>query len=418
MSEIGLLLLRRAQAYLFPPKGAWRLLHKLYHYATAQQLLNNPVTEVTFQGVTHTTIAQLYKRIVLLALANTPQLQQQDMDRLYLLANEWADKLRLEAIHPQAYMLCFDTDLPPFHQAKLPKNAAKVGCYIQLDGLISHLQQLLATQMATPGKIKQGLANHVLEYLINLWSNRPQRRFARIPETGTIEVCIGLAAVHYRVNNHYDLVDGFTRHLTSATTPSPNHELGFQTPENTPILIPGELNNLNQEPDAWQVHQARIEREEADSKADALASSYQTYHWQAVNSSAQGYGLYITGQIPELLQVGKIIGIKAESAWYIGTIRWLQYNSAKGYLQAGVELLAPQARGVALQLESQNQQFHGLLLSNMLGANHSASLITPALIYQEGDVLTMQELAQHYKVKLTKLLAQNHNYAQFEFTVI
>ncbi len=418
MSELGLLLLRRAQAYLSPAKNVWRWLHSLYHYAAGQQLLKNSITETNFQGIIHTTVAQLYKRITLLALANTSQLQQQDMERLYTLASEWADKVVLDPVSSQGYSLYFDTDLPPSHQTSLQKNEGGIVCYIQLDGLISHLRQLLKNQSSTQDKIKPGLANHVLEHLINLWSNHPQRRFARFPETGTIEVCIGLATVHYMVNNHYDLVGEFTQPVINATNPSLNHKLDFQTAEITPVLVPGELNNLSQEPDAWQIHQTRIEREEAQSKVDALASSHQIYRWQAVNSSAQGYCLYITGPMPELLQIGKVIGIKVEGTWCIGSIRWLQYNVAKGCLQTGVELLAPRAKGIALQLESQPQQFHGLLLPELSGTHWPASLITPTLIYQVGDVLTMQELTRQYKVKLTKLLSQNHSYARFEFTIL
>lgn len=121
ISELGLLLLRRAQAYIFPAKNVWRLLHSLYHYAAGQQLLKNPIAEMSFQGVPHTTVAQVYKRIILLALANTSQLQQQDMDRLYTLASEWADKVVLDPVSSQGYRLYFDTDLPPSHQTSLQK---------------------------------------------------------------------------------------------------------------------------------------------------------------------------------------------------------------------------------------------------------------------------------------------------------
>lgn len=418
ISELGLLLLRRAQAYLFPAKNVWRLLHSLYHYAAGQQLLKNPIAEMSFQGVPHTTVAQVYKRIILLALANTSRLQQQDIDRLYTLASEWSDKVLLDPISSQGYRLYFDTDLPPSYQTTSQKNEGGIVCYIQLDGLISYLKQLLKNQLSTQGKIQTGLANHVLEYLINLWSNRPQPRFAHFPETETMEVCIGLASVHYMVNNHHDLIDEFTQPVTNVASPSLDHELDFQTSETTAVLVPGELNNLSQEPDAWQIHQTKIEREEAQSKVEALASSHQIYRWQAVNSSAQGYCLCITGQMSELLQIGKVIGIKVEGNWFIGFIRWLQYNVVKACLQTGVELLAPRAKGIALQLESQSQQFHGLLLPKLTDTQGPASLITPALIYQPGDVLIVQELTRHYKVKLTKLLTQNHSYARFEFTVI
>jgi hypothetical protein len=416
MSEIGLLLLRRAQLYLAPPKGAWSLLHGLYRYATGQQLLTSAVTEVSLQGVTHTTIAQLYKRILLLALADTAHLSQQDMEKLYLSANAWVDKFYLEPAHPQQYKICFDTDLPPFHYTSSEKVEGKVCCYIQLDELVKHLQQLLITQLATQGKIKQGLTDHVLAYLIRLWTSRPARRFERNDEMGTAEICIGLATMHYMVNEQNDLVVEGAPDLAKAMTQTTG--LSFQKPTVSSILIPGELNNLAEEPDVWQIHQAALAQEDAINRKNALVNSHPIYHWQIINSSAKGYCLGIVDQVPELLQVGKVVGVKTNQAWYVAVIRWLQYNSSKGYLLAGVELLAPQASGVALQKATQSQKFHGLLLPEVVVSNQAASLITPALIYKVGEKLTVQELAHTYQVKLTKLLVENHNYAQYEFNVV
>lgn len=418
MSEIGLVLLRRAQLYLFPAKGAWGLLHKLYRYAASEQLLNEPVTEVNSQGVTKTTVSQLYRRILLLGIADTAYLQQQDIERFYLSAAEWADKVHLITHTPQDYYVCLDTDYPPVSRFANHQNNGKLYCYIQLDALVEQLKQLLNDQVAAGGRVKQGLANHVYEHLITIWADRPLRKYTRYAESGNIEVCIGLAAVHYLVNNQHDVVTG-KKDAQIATEKLEQQSDEYLLPKEQPatILKPGALHELSEELDIWEMSQ-RLIITHNDEENDIPLDIYKTYHWRVMDSSAQGYCLAITGEPPELIQVGKIIGVKNGSFWYVGTIRWLKYHALSKELRVGIMLIAPKAIGVALQAKIQNQQFHGLLLPVVPEFNLPVSLITPALIYQEGEVLSVQEPVKYYKVKLLKLLTQNHNYAHYEFKVV
>jgi|GEM_PF-2488890 len=408
MSELGLVLVRRAQLYLSAPKGLWLKLHDLYRYAASQQLLSEKITEVSFYGVTNTSIIQLYKRILILGLANLEQLQQQDIERLYILAIDWADKLHLVAHQPQPYRVYFDQDRPPLFQAVNEQSMGQICCYLQLTELVAHLQQLLTQQQVSKAKINQGLAHHVLSSLLQLWMNRPGRRLARQVETGQVEVCIGIAAVHYMVNQQHDLVTGTHGQLNLAMD-----NLKIQAQVKSEVFIPGALNNLQEENDVWRLEYMGATSNE-EMNFNFSADIYKSYFWQVVNSSAKGYCFAMMDKPPELLQVGKIIGIRVVANWYVGTIRWLAFNSAIGCLQAGIELLGPKARGVALKTKSQQQWFHGLFLAEL---QQPSSLITPALIYAVGDELEVRTLEAQYQIRLTKLLAQNHNFAQFEFSL-
>jgi hypothetical protein len=415
MSQLGILLLRSAQLYGSPPKGTWLLLHGLYLYAAEQQLLQKPVMEVSIQGITHTSVVQLYKRILLFALVGTEQLQQQDMEKIYALASEWGAWLHIQAEATlQPYKLCFNADMPPFYAAIQHGNLAKT-YYLQLSELVQNLQNLLKDESAAAIKTKQGLASHILEYLSTRWQQRPQRKFSRVPSDDKIEVCLGLAAVHFYVNNQHDLVKGILESELKQVKAKHNEGLAFATTQPNSYFNLGELNNMPIGADPWQ----HLQYNQADSlEQTSFHLGYPTYPWQLTNTSAQGYGLVIKDDIPELLQINKIIGLKTHAGWYIGAIRWLNRDVRQKHFWAGVELLAPSAKGVALQSIKQEQQFHGLLLPELPMLKQASLFLTPALIYKAGDTLEIQEQSRHYKVKLRGLLTQNHSYACFNYEVL
>jgi cyclic-di-GMP-binding protein len=406
MNQLGSLILCNTLLYRTTPAGTWQLLHKLYYYAASHELEIN-------EGLT---LAQLYKHILLLAMMDTSHLHQQDIESLYNVSIDWARLVHLETHIPQPYKVCPDTDLPPFNESTARPVESKRCLYIEIGALIRHIQQLLAKQQAAAGKIKQGIASHALEYLIKLWAKQPQCKYTLLAETGQIEICLGLAAVHYFANGRHDLVNPSKASQTKARNAIQSAILDFLDEKKQTYFKPGELDPQPPQKDAWQFDHASESVNEP-----SVVTSHQTYHWQIVNTSARGYCLAIHGQPPEILQIGKIVGLKVGKHWYIGVIRWLQaseFGKRSTVLHAGIELLAPTAIGVALQADSQNYQFYGLRLPALAITHEPDTLLTPALVYQVGDELTLQEPTQHARIKLTRLLTQNYNYAQFEFEVI
>lgn len=406
MSQLGFLVLCNALLYRTAPAGTWQLLHKLYYYAVSHELEIN-------KGPT---LAQLYKHILLLAMMETSHLHQQDIESLYNASIDWARLVHLETNITQPYKVDLDADLPPFNVSSAQAVASKRCLYVEIGALIRHIQQLLAKQQAAVGKIKQGIASHALAYLIKLWAKQPQRKYTLLEETGPIEVCLGLAAVHYFANGWHDLVSFNKESQTKAINDIQPEILDFLDEKKQIFLKPGELNSNSPQLDAWQFDSTPELVDEL-----SVATSHQTYHWQMVNTTARDYCLAIHRQPPEILQVGKIVGLKVGKHWYIGVIRWLQtskFGKRPIVLYVGIELLAPSAIGVALQAASQSYQFYGLRLPALAITHEPDTLLTPALVYKIGDELTLREPTQHARIKLTRLLTQNYNYAQFEFEVI
>ncbi|MCW9088562.1 MAG: hypothetical protein OQK54_03420, partial [Gammaproteobacteria bacterium] len=99
--------------------------------------------------------------------------------------------------------------------------------------------------------------------------------------------------------------------------------------------------------------------------------------------------------------------------------RWLRH-APEDELEIGVQALAPQARPVLVRNEQAGgraaEYQYALLLSEIPAIKQPASLITPIMLFQPGNELSLQLPGDELRISLTRQLQDTGSFVQFLFS--
>ncbi|MBI2381913.1 MAG: hypothetical protein HYV16_14260 [Gammaproteobacteria bacterium] len=431
LDYLGAMLLHCYQLYAPQPPGLWREMHLLYHFAEQNQLHDQPVGE----SAPPQSVASLYKKALLLAAANPYQLRQQDCERLYHSLNEWADKCRIPPINNDnnQFVVNLLVDSPPIYQAMAKEKLDRNWRCLDVNELLQYLQDELRANAAGEAAGPAPLSPALLRHLVRAWGNMTTRAFSRTSCAGHIRVSIGLGATHFLLQG------GEQRPVEPASAMPTLAEFSGSLSDAT-LVDDHRAHVYEERPKAGGYNELAFERiyrwqggqlgqgepqMEAKPNSFANAESRPAYEFQSaelVNISPGGYCLQLDGALPVQTQTGEVIGLlesdDEDAAWNIGTIRWMR-RTPQGPLQAGVQLLAPNAHPVFTQLRSSRSEGmsfqRSLLLPALKGIGQPATLITPTMPYQLNQKVRIQDGAEEYDARLTKLVAATAGYKQFHF---
>ncbi len=441
LSYLGQMLLRAYQVYAPYPDGVWLAIHGLYQQADAQGYAQTSIKENITDSECDRSIENVYKHILLLALACPYRLRQGEVERIDTWLCEWAQHATLtritEARSPNGmFVTNFDADDPPTYLVLRSTKYNPESCrLLNAARLADSIRETLGRQRREQGNKAQHINDHTLRRLMLAWGVMPQRRFSRTQKHSTAVVAMGLSTAHYFISGENEIVEG------DSSAPRLFNKPANFTASNT-------AEQAGTMPDLWEltdVHLARGAQPQAkDSqyieftpghdpfavksqlKTPAAPAqqtpAYQTHLWKMINVSAGGYRLLWDNRENSQAQVGELLGLRENNELdsfhlSLGVVRWMKCETELG-LELGVEMLAPGAVAVGTKIHKingDNEYLRSLLLPAIKALGQPATLLTPALPYHTGDILMVSSHGKEARVELTKIMENTGSFAQYQF---
>lgn len=434
------------QIYIQHPENTWLQIHRLYLFAEENKLHNilvkdHVVTDAFLDG----TISDIYKQILLLALAGPYRLRQPVTDAVYKALEAWGGYCKIvpygeTAEGTSGFIFNLNTDAAPG--------------FFRSDGNIdpTFYRIIDTTQMTRvlsgtiiEGGGTAGIPEDSMKRLLIAWTGKARRTFSRTASTDKISLTLGLSATHHFIDEVVRPLNqgvattcaGATAALQAAAT----NNLGVDEPDldapahytSTPVF--GISNLDDHTPDVWdpdytyRVTNAKLELvpKEITGQTQKDTLLYTPFTCKGINESAGGYCLlgyleYDTDS--RKVQVGELVGIKDDVGGGaiqlgIGVIR--RIKSWRNGLELGIQKLAPCAEAIAtasIPKDGSREKYHrSLALPELTAIKQPPTLITHAW-NQAGDRLLANVHGRKVPIQLTKQLESTGVFSQFEFSII
>ena len=426
-------LIRSYQLYFPVPRHLWLELHQLFLLAEMNDVHQMEIEDSEFKVVQSSSVMDAYGRALLMATAKPNQLRQQEIAVVYEATEEWGAYLEIKKAWGDSDLFVFDLqqDRPPTYRTHVSM-AGEDSRYMDSALLISRLGQAAAGKPVEDFRLPKGMTDNLLAHLQQAWGALTERSFQRVGQAGSIDVCLGLLALHTHLTGGVDfekLVRG----------------------ERLEVLAPGEADNpfltgraaarpgMADEEDPWSrafdggshrmSNDAAMEnidlskitnavRQKAEETGSLVQAEKATC--EKVNASPGGYCLQWQGDSPAQLRTGEILGVRelGQNEWAIGVVRWVKQLASQG-AQFGVELLAPRATPVGARAVRKTGDAGNFMRALMLPALHAigqpATLLVPSVGFQSGAKVELAAAGQMERIVLHRKVNSTAGFGQYEF---
>lgn len=431
MRYLSQALLTSYQVYSPNPPETWRELHRIYRFAEAKRLHHHEVRDDEQQLAPRTSIATVYKQILLLALATPYRLRQGEVPAVYTALEKWAQSAVLDKFTPQSeegetplFVVHLDSDEEPVPMA-FNRHACDDGLCRQIDAhrLTAMIHEELAAMEAGNAsalgqKLEGKLSPDLMRRIAMTWGVPPKRSFDRSHKDEALEVVIGLSMLHRAVN----MVAALRSERAAALHTQEEESLFNSRPHFTSRDVAAQ--SASNKRDVWKLFQPSMEysqpkpKEESKEKAPELT----IHHWQMRDESPSGYRLARNGEDISGLKVGELIGVRpggdAKGFWKVGIIRWIRHTG-EDELEMGIQVIAPKARAAAAQLHKDDgrlSDYHRILILPPTPQSHEAeSLLVPIMVFNPGDQVQVTFEGQSFLLQLSNPLENTGAFTQFLF---
>ncbi|QSP94591.1 GTPase [Marinobacter salinisoli] len=426
ISELATTIVRSHQLYCPSPTRSWLECHRLFRFALKNRLVNIEVEDETLQHRRTSTVADAYKRILLLGCARPNQLRQNELLQVYELFELWSDHVSCltDVREDSLFVINLEHDNPPMYRSLLEQSPCDDSIGFDSQRLSAMVAETLHNRrnhldaespLPVPARINDTLLTHLSQALGIV----AKRNFNRIACQGSLEICVGLTAAHYFVAGEKpfaDFIDGnenedqdqgnrFIRSAQQKNDPWSNaHDSApgqnMLHAADTPINFRGSAGTSSPSPGG--------DKNRPRAHLAAL-----------INTSPGGYCVAWESAIPSVLQAGEILGVREHHShpWSIAMVRWIQQVKNEG-TQVGIELLAPSASpcGVKLiqKVGNSSEYLRGLLLPEISAINQAATLVTPRLPFQSGSRISLLHDGRVDEGVLSNKVASSGSISQFE----
>jgi len=430
-------LVRSYQLYFPTPRHLWLELHQLFLLAEMNKVEGLEVADKDFSGIDSSSIKDAYARALLLSTAKPNQLRQQEIALLYRASEEWSGLIEIKPAGEDADLFVFNlqVDRPPTYRTHASV-AAEDSRYIDSRELVEKLALTIAGKAEADFLVPDGMPDNLLLHLQQAWGALAERSFKRVGQTGPIDICLGLTALHGHLSGGVE----FEKLLRGSEL----QVLAQGAPEN-PFLAGRSqaVGGAPKEDDAWSRAFDGGSRAMSDDLAvDSIdisgitnklrqrqeedgGKTQQQEHFtaQKLNSSPGGYCLEWVGASPAGLRAGELIGVRelGQREWAIGIVRWVKQLAHQG-AQFGVELLAPRATPCGARVVRKTGDagsfLRTLLLPELHAIGQPATLLVPAIGFQGGVKVEMIAGGEGKRISLQRKVNGTASFGQYEFRTI
>ena len=327
-NSIQYLARRLVESYLIyapEPYDVWRELHQLYHYAEQLGIHDMPVDDPypDYSLPVIYTIDLVYKRILLLALAEPYHLMQNESEEIFRLVSSWTDECHIQPIINQKieneFVFDLATDATPRFIGRNMDWQPINGRLLDIKGVRLHLDNFL--QQFLRHETIEEIHSHVeiqtrdmLLRLVEALEGRLTRQSDRRTGIGDVRIAVGLNPAHYYISNCAEF-----------------------TPEMDELRLQGQHNI---QPSMFaNAYKDALNKDRIHSHQD-----YTTYTWLQSNTSYTGSALNCSlDSDDQAVKVGELVTYcpddKTTHKWKVGLIRWVKFQKDSG-INMGIMNLA------------------------------------------------------------------------------
>ena len=244
-----------------------------------------------------------------------------------------------------------------------------------------------------------------------------KRSFNRMASSGTLQVCVGLSALHYYVSGQVE----FSQFLVEVRPEGDDENIFISRARRKQDAWSGAF-DAGPSGDNLTPADTPINFRSADGRiqnGSERANMHKAYRVSLVNTSPGGYCISWDANVPSSLQAGEVLGVREQNGhpWSIAVIRWIRQVRQQG-TQVGLELLAPNAApcGVRLiqKVGNSSEFLRGLLLPELSSIGQPATLVTPRLPFQTGNRIVLFWNGQEEQCQLSRRVSATGSVSQFE----
>lgn len=426
--EMNHLLLQSTYLCYAPyPADTWREIHTLYRYAYEHGTHARPIPEGQ-NAVSHHTIEDVYKQVLLMALVNPYQLSQDDIQRIGSSLPFWAASCRLIPMGdggelPGLFAVDLERDEPPAYYAQL---RGRLGPCLMLDThlLAQQLRELLSAAKGVAPTVYPpevcGLSQDTLRRMLLSWGLLSKRNFPRRGKSSQVQITLGLTATHKLLQSRNS---GSARAVQDPSRTSRKATYSAQP-------IPG-ADGQGLYPESWNLTDATAvssiyERKAASGSLtfilgdDTPGRDHVPHLFNVTNESAGGYCLLWNQRGSAALNVGDLVCLHPKRDTVhtpnICVVRWMKNLAERMVL--GVEILSPSAEPATARVTrsdgSQSEPLESLILPPVAAVGRPTTLITSSLC-RSGDILALEATAGNMLVQLTYLQQTTRSFKEFQF---
>jgi len=426
------------------PVNTWREIHQLFVFAEQNNVSKIKINEGSGSSGSTTTIEDIYKDAILLALASPYRLRQQEIEHLYQKLPDWATHIQISTPQPDYeyeghFFVRTENDDPPMHISMQTKQLNEQCRMIDTQQLTQYLRKELKgifTEKSESALFTKEMQVTVpmLRKVIKSLTYTPKRAFIRTRLNFELDTVVGINAIHsqitaYRIKNHGGGIEAQETHLLDeeeeGLKDSSFLDNDFRADNDSLQIVPLDhpveeaILNPKDIQDTWIIEDGapawatQSQKEESD-----------TFSCKTFNESAGGYCINWTGNNPPNIRVGELIGIQSaseRSQFSMGIIRWLKHMPGVG-LQFGMEIISPTADAIRIHIPGDSQHNETtqkcILLPEVSASNRPSCMILPILNIHVGGKIRIDDDQQQRQAKLIRLLESTGTFSLFEFVYL
>jgi len=448
---LSLQLSQSYEVYFPEPKRVWGELHYLYLLAKRQGVLDVRIASGPRGGSrTGLSIADRYKRAVMMTLANPYHLIQGECGLLYEKLGAWARQITLTPwksgeCPAGRFYVDMGTDSSPRYAPSAMQLSPIYPFIIDVGDVLEILKRLVADLKLGEG---DGEHKHVsftdrklrsmYERASSAWGGRQERLGTRARGMSDTVMLMGLSNCYRlfsEVSPELDLAEDEA--AIEAKPKKKKKESGLRLmdiEEHVRLANAQAQNNAGDDDEEEQgVHEEVIvdvietEVVFGDAAGDEPIMEEDTSRWRQRNQSQGGVSLFCFMDCAARVRVGEIIAFRPSTSrwnedWRVGAVRWIRVQPGQG-LEMGVRTLSEDAAAVRARAVSGvgegSSVSRSMLVPWVDPRSYAATLITPPAIFDEGTVMALELVAGTViPIRLDTLVDSSDRYAQFRFSCL
>ena len=441
----GLVILRCYQLYASIPKRVWRELYCLYQIGAQYELENQSISADNWKG--NHSIHGTFCRILLLCVASPYQLRQREIDLLWQLLPEILDhaSLKSHAYNKHHYVIVLNSYSTPTHKSLYKAKDGDKTLKLTTFNTIEQLNHMLAN--IKDHDQLSARKTMLLRHLIQCWNHGTHRAFARTGCDGNADISFGLGATHYHLmleakeekspdgksDNTLEKMEGSLKGATltevaKRQNDDKNTTFDYLSSSGPPDADVWAKLYQTEKEKGQAIAEKQLQMSKHRTRDSIVRDSYKSQQVSLLNMSPNGYCIEISSnELPNHAQTGEILGfmeqdsVKAEH-WNIGVVRWVKRQPKGSQVQMGVQLLAPGATPVNVQLRNSrgetNEFQRALMLPALTGVGQPATVLTNPISFAQNSKVRIVENGAEYDARLSKEIAATTSYRQFCFEKI
>jgi len=424
-------LVRSYQLYYPAVSNFWLELHQVYWLARKKNLHTQPIRDALLNTITEQSIEAAYSCALLLSCSRINQMRQSDIAIVAQTLPSWCQLATLQNadLPSSLFIVNLNSDAPPRYKELIAEdnNPARLGFNTQelAEALLEYQKSLDNKKIKPRIKVPDSMSSTLLAQLCSAWGDIAKRDFQRTSSKGTLQMCLGMSAVHYYLAGQ----EPFDKTLKLQQISLVEYQTDNRTPDIWASAIDAEVTGeeealqtdfIEYEPASVTDESYVEEHDETLANTEAL---YPVYPLNIVNHSPGGYCLAWHAKPPPQLQAGEIIALREaeERPWATAVIRWIRQVGTNN-TQIGIELIAPNAQPCGLQLlrssEKSSHFLRALLVPEIPALSRPASVIAPRIPFQEGHKVAINQQGKELKAMLSKRSLHTGSISQFEYRLL